>query len=149
MRLVSEGIVDGKILDKYGKRGDMTLSLPFKFLEYPEGTLAFALVIEDFDAIDVCGYDYIHWLVGDIDTNYLEENASILKKEYIAQGINSNNENSYIGMAPPDRTHTYDITLYALDSRLGLKDGFTYSDLQSKMQGHVLAKVNVKATYDN
>ena len=149
MELITSAIVDGKILDKYGKRGDLTLSMPFEFRNYPENTVSFALIIEDYDAIEVCGYDYIHWLVCNISGDRLRENASILSKEYFIQGVNSNNENSYIGMAPPDRTHTYDITLYALDSRLGLKDGFTYSDLQSKMQGHVLAKVNVKATYDN
>ena len=69
MKLTSSGIVNGKILDKYGKRGDMNLSMPFIFSEYPLNTVSFALVIEDYDAIEVCGYDYIHWLVANIDLN--------------------------------------------------------------------------------
>lgn len=149
MKLVTSAIVDGKILDKYGKRGDMTLSMPFEFIEYPENTLSFALVIEDYDAIEVCGYDYIHWLVANITSDRLRENASILSKEYFVQGMNSNNENSYIGMAPPNKTHTYDITLYALDSRLELQEGFSYSELHAKMSGHILSQVNIKGTYDN
>lgn len=149
MKIISEGIIDGKILDKYGKKGNLELSLPFKFLNYPTNTISFALVIEDFDAIPVCGYDYIHWLVANVDTDYLDENASVLNKDYIVQGKNSNNEDCYIGMAPPDKMHTYDITLYALDTRLDLKNGFGYSELLSKMEGHILDKSNIKGTYDN
>ena len=126
MKLVTSAIIDGKILDKYGKRGDLTLSMPFEFLEYPSNTLSFVLVIEDYDAIPVCGYDYVHWLVANITTDRLKENATILSKEYFVQGMNSNNESCYIGMAPPDKTHTYDFTLYAL-----------------------ISQVNIKGTYDN
>ena len=104
---------------------------------------------EDYDAIEVCGYDYIHWLVANIDLNYLDEGASITNKDYITQGVNSNNTNSYIGMAPPDKMHTYDITLYALDTRLNLSNGFSYSELHNKMIGHILSQVNIKASYDN
>ena len=149
MKLTSSGIVNGKILDKYGTRGDMNLSMPFIFSEYPLNTVSFALVIEDYDAIEVCGYDYIHWLVANIDLNYLDEGASITNKDYITQGVNSNNTNSYIGMAPPDKMHTYDITLYALDTRLNLSNGFSYSELHNKMIGHILSQVNIKASYDN
>jgi len=149
MELITSAIVDGKILDKYGKRGDLTLSMPFEFRNYPENTVSFALIIEDYDAIEVCGYDYIHWLVCNISGDRLRENASILSKEYFIQGVNSNNENSYIGMAPPNKSQTYDITLYTLDIRLDLEEGFNYTELKNKMSGHILSEVNIKGIYDN
>ena len=55
MKIKSSGIIDGVILDKYGKRGNMELSIPLEFIDYPKNTISFAVIIEDFDAIEVCG----------------------------------------------------------------------------------------------
>ena len=52
MKIKSSGIIDGVILDKYGKRGNMELSIPLEFIDYPKETVSFAVIIEDFDAID-------------------------------------------------------------------------------------------------
>ena len=60
MKVVSDGIQNGKILDKYGKRGAQknkagiaTCSLPFTILDAPQGTKSFAIVLEDKDALPV------------------------------------------------------------------------------------------------
>lgn len=46
-----------------------------------------------------------------------------------------------------DKPHTYIITVYALDVRLDLKEGFSKDALEKAMGGHVLAEVMLKAEY--
>ena len=56
MKLSSQGIVNGVIHDRYGKRGPMneyempTVSLPLKIEDAPANTVSYALVLEDKDA---------------------------------------------------------------------------------------------------
>ena len=52
-------------------------------------------------------------------------------------------------MAPPDRPHTYELHVYALDCRLPLKDGFFVDELYEAMEGHVLDKETVTGRYSN
>ena len=148
MKIKSSGIINGIILDKYGKRGNMELSLPFEFVDYPKETASFVLVIDDFDAIEVCGHDFLHWLVANITEPYLKENASLNNHNFI-EGKNDFKRNNYGGMAPPNKPHCYDITVYALDTLLDLQNGFTYNQLQKKMKNHVLDQVTIKGIYYN
>lgn len=148
MKIKSSGIINGVILDKYGKRGNMELSIPLEFIDYPKNTVSFAVIIEDFDAIKVCGHDFVHWLVANITNPYLEENASLNKHSFI-EGKNDFNRNNYGGMAPPDQPHYYDITVYALDCLLDLQEGFSYKQLKESMKNHILDEVNIKGLYYN
>ncbi|HIS90090.1 MAG TPA: YbhB/YbcL family Raf kinase inhibitor-like protein [Candidatus Faecisoma merdavium] len=148
MQIKSKGIVNGVINDKYGKRGNMNLSIPLEFINYPKETKSFAVIIEDFDAILVCGHDFVHWLVANITTPYLEENASLNVHNFI-EGKNDFGRTNYGGMAPPDRPHYYDITVYALDCLLDLKDGFSYNELKSSIKNHILDEANIKGLYNN
>ena len=148
MIVKSLGIIDGVIQDKYGKRGNMELSIPLEFIDYPKNTISFAVIIEDFDAIQVCGHDFVHWLVANITKPYLEENASLNKHEFI-EGKNDFNRNNYGGMAPPDRPHYYDITVYALDCFLDINNGFSYQELKNKIKNHIIDETNIKGLYEN
>lgn len=148
MKIKSSGIIDGVILDKYGKRGNMELSIPLEFIDYPKETVSFAVIIEDFDAIEVCGHDFVHWLVANVTKPYLEENASLNVHNFI-EGKNDFNRNNYGGMAPPNKPHCYDITIYALDCMLNLKAGFTYKELKESIKNHILAEANIKGLYNN
>ena len=46
MQIKSKGIVNGVINDKYGKRGNMNLSIPLEFINYPKETKSFALELK-------------------------------------------------------------------------------------------------------
>ena len=93
--LTSSGIENGYIKEKYGQygteniKGMPSLSLPLEWKGVPEGTKSFALVMQDYDAIPVTGFSWIHW-VAVIPGSYtkLEENASLTNKDII-QGVNS------------------------------------------------------------
>lgn len=54
----------------------------------------------------------------------------------------------YGGMCPPDAPHLYELTAYALDTRLDLENGFMLNELFHQMDGHVLAHATLKALYD-
>lgn len=164
MKVLSTGIVNGYIDDKYGKRGLQkykgvaSLSIPIEICDAPENTKCFALVLDDKDAVEVCGFTWIHWLVANLKTTALEENASETRSDII-QGVSSEHSavsalsvedaSRYAGMAPPDKPHRYDITVYALDSELDLKNGFTYNKLWYAMKDHIIDTAVLTGIYNN
>lgn len=165
MKVTSSGIVNGVIADKYGKRGEVNdfgmplCSLPLKIEDAPENTVSYAIFLEDKDAYPVSGgFSWVHWLACDITKTELLENES--QNASFKQGANSwismqggkqpiDACSVYGGMAPPDKKHTYELNVYALDCMLNLENGFLLNDLFNKMEGHVLDHVLVKATYEN
>lgn len=165
MKITSSGIVNGVIQDKYGKRGNQfneadipTYSLPIKIENVPKGTVTFSLVLEDKDAVPVCGFSWIHWIAANITKTEIFENESILKENFI-QGVNSWNgklgnvpkhlATGYGGMTPPDAAHSYELHVFALDAVLNLEEGFYMNELYNAMEGHVLEQVILKGSYKN
>ncbi len=166
MLVKSKGIKNGIIDDKYGKRGlcnsfDMpVVSIPLEFIGAPEGTVSYAVFIEDKDAYPVSkGFSWVHWLVANITKNSLDEDESRQNKD-IVQGANSwmsiqGGSNSredcsfYGGMAPPNEPHIYEIYVYALDTKLKLENGFYLNELYKAMEGHILATGYIKGKYSN
>lgn len=165
MKIISSGIVDGVIADKYGKHGTQrnengipSCSLPLEILEAPEGTQSFALFLEDKDACPVCGgFSWVHWVAANITRTSLEENASQTATDFV-QGLNSwvsiqGGQQSpelsacYGGMAPPNEPHTYELHVYALDTKLDLTNGFWFHEMFRQMEGHVLAQDTIKGMY--
>lgn len=161
--LTSSGIENGYIKEKYGQygteniKGMPSLSLPLEWKGVPEGTKSFALVMQDYDAIPVTGFSWIHW-VAVVPGSYtkLEENASLTNKDII-QGVNSwissmgglsKAEASHFGgPAPPDKEHTYEITIYALDKEIKLENGYYLNELYKEMEGHVLDSATLEGVY--
>ena len=167
MTVTSSGIVNGVIEDKYGKRGTEfnengipTYFLPLKIENAPEGTVSYALLLEDKDAFPVSGgFSWVHWTAANITKTELKENESQTAKDFV-QGVNSwmsiqGGEQSkelssfYGGMAPPDAEHTYELHVYALDTMLNLENGFLMNDMYKQMDGHILAEYTLKGTYKN
>lgn len=162
----SSGIKDGMIDDKYGKRGIVdqrgvpTYSLPLKFENQPKGTVSFALVLEDKDAYGPSGgFSWIHWTAANIVKTEIKENESQTAHDFV-QGVNSwtsiqggkqsvELSSFYGGMAPPDAPHIYEVHVFALDTKLDLKNGFLMNELYRKMDGHVLAQYTLKGQYNN
>lgn len=154
MKISSNGIVNGKILDKYGKRGTEqlfgmpTLSLPIKIEDAPKGTQSFVIVFDDPDSVPVCNFVWIHWLVANLHRTTLEENASETCFDFV-QGKNSWHDNSYGGPCPPDRPHKYRLTVYALKSDLNLRGDFSKALLEQEMEGKILDSATIYGIYDN
>jgi len=166
MTVSSAGIKEGAIDPKYGKHGTEflkgmpTRSLPLEIHDAPKGTKSFALFMEDKDAIPVARFSWIHWALANLTAPALEENASAEPKGRFVQGVNSwaspllgegkltdAEASRYGGMAPPDKAHTYEFHVYALDTVLDLKDGFFVNEMFKAMEGHVLAKYTLRGEY--
>ncbi|WP_142414203.1 YbhB/YbcL family Raf kinase inhibitor-like protein [Hathewaya massiliensis] len=167
MIVISTGIVNGIIEDKYGKHGTEfnqngmpTYSLPFEVIDAPENTKSFALFLEDKDAFPVSGgFSWVHWVAANIIKNKVLENESQRTKDFV-QGVNSwmsiqgGNQSKelssyYGGMAPPNEPHIYELHIYALDTMLDLANGFMLNEMFRQMDGHILAQYTLKGEYRN
>lgn len=176
MKITSSAIVNGFIKDAHGKRGQEfkdkygkvrqdfnmeympTNSIPICIEDAPRGTISYSIFIEDKDAIPVCGFSWIHWIAGNITKTNITENESIICRDFV-QGVNSwygpicgfdkKNATGYGGMTPPDRPHKYHITVYALDTKLDLENGFFANELFDAMDGHIIDQETITAVYSN
>lgn len=163
MTVTSAGIIDGRIADVYGSKGTQfgpggmpTYSLPLKINNAPKGTVSYAIVIDDYDAVPLFGFTWIHWLAANLERDELAANESVQARDFV-QGANSwygklggldaITASVYGGMAPPDGAHTYNIKVYALDTKLPLEKGFFLNQLYREMEGHVLAEATLKGVY--
>lgn len=162
MKIISTAMNGGPIPDKYGKRGTdfnqfgvPVRSIPFSVEDAPAETVSYALLLEDKDAVSVCGFSWVHWTAAGIKKQVMEENASQEAGDFV-QGINSwfgscgrEGALGYGGMTPPDRPHRYELHVFALDIVPKLQNGFYVDDLFRAMEGHVLEQMTVTGTYDN
>lgn len=168
MKLYSNNIHQGYLDDVCGHRGGPmfknkkpTHSFHLGWKALPVGTKTLALVFIDYDAIPVCGFPWIHWTVANIDPipGELTENASVTQS--LLEGVTSwssgllpeewklaqDEDMGYGGCAPPDKTHVYQVEVYALDTFLALKRGFYLNELLHAIEGHVLEKTALKFRY--
>jgi Raf kinase inhibitor-like YbhB/YbcL family protein len=98
-----------EIPNRHGKRAQ-NVSPGLVWEDPPPGTESFALAVVD---TDPGSRGYLHWLVVDIapDTSELPEGA--------AQGPlpgGAQEASPYVGPFPPEGTHDYEFSLYALDT---------------------------------
>ena len=115
----------------------------------PPGTQSFAIIEDDPDAPSGT---FVHWLVYDLPASYRRLPEALSGNEQMAgggrQGTNDFSRTGYSGPCPPPgRPHRYFIRLYALDSRLGLRPAATRKELESAMQGHILAQAELMGRF--
>lgn len=145
---------NGLLPDRYAKYSEITaggvpsVSFPVKIAGVPDNAKTLALTFVDFDSIPVCGFAWTHWLAADIPADIIEipENASQDRAFGMVQGRNSFSgavSCRYGGPMPPDKTHNYTLTVFALDCALELAEGFSLDELNSAMSGHVLEKAEI------
>ena len=128
------------IPSKYSCDGE-EISPPITVENIPPQTKTLALILDDPDAPRGT---FDHWIVWNISPNGKIAENSIPG----TQGLNSADQQAYIGMCPPSGTHRYFFKVYALDTKLELKANSTKKkDLEKAMQGHVLAKGELIGLY--
>jgi Raf kinase inhibitor-like YbhB/YbcL family protein len=127
---------------EYSRRGG-NQSPPLAFTAVPAGTKSLALVMDDPGAP---AGDWIHWLVANIPPDAAQLAAGKLPAGAVV-GANSWSVARYDGPQPPSGTHRYMIRVYALDTPLALKPGFTQGQLADAMKGHVLAQAQLEGTF--
>jgi Raf kinase inhibitor-like YbhB/YbcL family protein len=93
---------------------------------------------------------YVHWVLFNIPSNVsrIDENASRGKIAAGAiTGINDWKKPEWGGPCPPIGRHRYFFKLYALDTMLSGLSSPSKKDLESAMQGHILAEARLMGTY--
>jgi Raf kinase inhibitor-like YbhB/YbcL family protein len=99
----------------------------------PEGTKSLALVLDDPDAHGT----FDHWVVWNIppSQNKISEDSAPG-----VEGLNSDQENGYIGPCPPPgKPHHYTFKIYAVDTLLQLGEDSDKKALEEALKGHILA----------
>ncbi len=151
MTLTSPAFEQGALIPKdYAGDGKNT-SPPLAWDRVPEGTVSFALIMEDPDAR--MG-PYIHWLICDLSGTTrmvpegLPKEDTLTRPVSAVQGTNSAKGVGYTGPRPPKgENHRYFFRLYALDERLDIPGSFSKKQLEAAMKDHILAQATLMGRY--
>ena len=146
--LSSTSLHDGKFPREFTCDGD-DKSPALDWVAPPAGARALALTVTDPDAPDGT---FTHWLLFNLPASTTSIPSALAKQADLSdgshQGRNDFDRTGYGGPCPPPgKPHHYVFTLYGLDRPLDIPAGASRSRLESAMQGHILAKAELTATY--
>ena len=138
----------GDIPVKYTCDGQ-DMSPPLAWGEPPQGTQAFALIMDDPDAP---GRVFTHWVLFNLppDSRGLSEAVPAQKQlaDGALQGKNDFGKIGYGGPCPPrGSAHRYHFKIYALDRPLALTAGASKKQVLDAMQGYILAQGQLMGMY--
>ena len=141
----------GEIPTTYTCQGD-DIAPPLEWDGVPENTGSLVLIVDDPDAPDPDAprMTWVHWLLYNLpaDSRGLPEGASAADLPAgVQQGLNDWQNPGYGGPCPPIGRHRYFHKLYALDTVLEGLNRPTRAQLESAMQGHILAQAQLLGTY--
>lgn len=126
------------------------VSPPLAWDGVPAETQSFALIVDDPDAPDPAAprRTWVHWVVLDLPATArnLPEGVRALPAGTL-EGVNDWHRTGYGGPCPPVGRHRYFFKLYALDTKLELVRP-SKAQLESAMEGHVLARAELIGTYE-
>jgi len=144
--LTSPAFDDGAPIPEKDGYTEDNVNPPLSVTGVPEDAASLAIVMDDPDALEPAGKIWDHWLVWNVpaDTGTIPEDYAAATA---TEGRNDFGETGYGGPNPPDGRHTYRFVAYALDTTLSLPPDATKEDLESAIEGHVLAEATLEGTY--
>lgn len=145
LNLTTPAFVAGaNIPTKYTCKGE-NVSPSLSISGRPAGLKSLALIMHDPDAVSG---DFTHWTLWNINpqTTQIAENSL---PAGTAEGTTSFGKPGYGGPCPPagTGTHRYMFELYALDLVLNLPITAQRPQLETAMQGHILAKAQLTGLF--
>jgi Raf kinase inhibitor-like YbhB/YbcL family protein len=148
LQLSSSAFEDGgPIPEKYGYDAE-NVNPPLSVSGVPEDAASLALVVDDPDAMEPAGKVWDHWTVWNIppEVEQIPEDWNP-EAEGASEGTNDFDERGYGGPAPPDREHTYQFKVYALDTRLDLGASSGREEVEAAIEGNELDSAVLAGTY--
>jgi Raf kinase inhibitor-like YbhB/YbcL family protein len=141
----------GEIPLKHTCEGEDT-SPPLSWSGAPEGTKSFVLIVDDPDAPDpeAPKMTWVHWVLYNIPPDAQGLAEAVLARDLppgTLQGRNDWGRTGYGGPCPPIGRHRYFHKFYALDTVLADFGTPTKKQLESAIEGHVLATAELIGTY--
>ncbi len=136
IQITSTAFKEGENIPRLYTCDDQNVSPPLAWTNVPTGTASLALIMDDPDAPSGT---WVHWVLFNLPAS--ASGMAQGKDGGGTQGKNDFNRLGYGGPCPPrGSNHRYYVKLYALDKILDLKAGASKSQLESAMQGHILAQ---------
>ena len=144
---------DWRIDPVFAVEGD-NISPPLSWSGTPEGTEAFAVVVEDPDAPG--DTPFLHWTVWDLPKTLTELPANVEQKPRASslsgapQGRNGSGSFGWYGPKPPagHGVHHYHFQVFALSKRLGMEPETGLAELMSALKGVTLASGELVGTFE-
>jgi len=141
----------GVVPSKYTCEGD-DVAPPLEWDGVPENAQSLVLIVDDPDAPDPDDprMTWVHWVVYNLpsDVRGLPEGAMAdMLPVGTKQGLNDWNNIGYGGPCPPIGRHRYFFKLYVLDTILEDLSSPTKVEVETAMQGHVIAQAELVGTY--
>jgi Raf kinase inhibitor-like YbhB/YbcL family protein len=149
LQVTSSAFSQGEAIPvKYTKDGE-DHSPPLVWSMPPGGTASVAVICDDPDAPRGT---WVHWVLFNLPGDQRSLDEGIPAKGALAdgslQGKNDFGDLGYGGPSPPPgKPHRYFFKVYALDTRLALREGATKDQLLAAMRGHVLSDGELMGTY--
>jgi Raf kinase inhibitor-like YbhB/YbcL family protein len=139
---------DGTIPTQFTCDG-ANVSPALKWSNPPVSTRSVAVIVDDPDAPNGT---FTHWIVYNIPPTIHRLPENVLPLATLPsgskQGQNDFEHTGYGGPCPPPGSpHHYHFHVYALDTTLQLPDNPIRGDIDSNMQGHIIAQGELVATY--
>jgi Raf kinase inhibitor-like YbhB/YbcL family protein len=146
-RLTSPAFTQGELIPKMFTCEGQDISPELVWRNPPSSTQSFVLIMHDPD--DALEGVKIQWLVYDIPNTIRKLPQRVNVASINAKlGINSWDEQLYIGPCPPLKVHRYFFTLYALDIPMLIVDKIPdEQQIKEAMQGHILGKAVLLGRY--
>lgn len=146
--LSSKTLEDGRVPREYTCDGNDS-SPPLSWSKPPDGTRSLALTVTDPDAP---GGRFTHWVLFNLPAGSNGLPRGVPGEGELSdgslQGRNDFGKLGYGGPCPPrGDSHRYVFTLFALDRTLDASAGSDRSQVESVMNGHVLANAELTARY--
>ena len=125
------------------------LSIPLSWKGAPKNSRSFALSM-----IDRSADDFIHWFAINLppDISQLSEGASPANMPFsCAELRNGFGSIGYAGPYPPagSGAHEYEITLYALSTRIDISGNPSFDDLKNAVENNVIKKASLTGKFIN
>jgi Raf kinase inhibitor-like YbhB/YbcL family protein len=144
-QLLSPVFQDGaNIPVQYTCKGQ-NINPPLSILNSPAGTLGYALIMHDPDAVNG---DFLHWMMWDIPAS----TDSILPSSVpvgAIQGKNGSGSPGYTGPCPPKGTgnHRYIFEFFAVNKATGLTQSATEQDLRDALKDKTIAETRLTGMF--
>ena len=115
--------------------------------DVPKRAQSLALIMDDPDVPKNLREDgmWDHWIVFNIPPNTFVIEQGNEPIGIHGQGTSGNM--NYHGPCPPDGEHRYFFKLFALDTRLTLKEGVSKTEVEKAMGGHIIEQAELVGKY--
>jgi Raf kinase inhibitor-like YbhB/YbcL family protein len=150
----SSAFAEGAMIPPIYSEYEQGASFPLAWSAGPAGTMSFAIIMEDPDAMKP--KPFVHWVAWNIPATTVSLREGLQEQDLLKdppgmrQGVNSRGTVGYLGPRPPagDPPHVYHVQVFALDRLLDMPfSGADRDQVLMAMNGHVLGRGELTGTF--